>query len=323
VIGIEEATTLTSRKYHDIVTCCRSSKIQAEGVRWRPRIYSTTNPGGIGHAWYRALYVVPFQQRAESATRFVSATVDDNAFTNAGYRRTLEQLSGWQRRAWLLGDWDIAAGQFFTTFRRDVHVIDDFDDHRAVEWFAALDYGFNHYTVVLLGARDGDGNTFVVDEHAARGWVPERHAEAIKAMLQRHRLRLPNVGHYATPLSWFVAGSDVFSRQSNGLTIAQQYASLGLSLRPANTDRINGWAAILKLLGDPASGIVPRLFLHRRCLRLIETLPTLQHDPTRPEDVLKTDPDDDGLGGDDAPDALRYLVSYRPVRVIQTKLRGL
>src|SRR5512133_2437892 len=27
VIGIEEATTLTSRKYHDISTCCRSSKI--------------------------------------------------------------------------------------------------------------------------------------------------------------------------------------------------------------------------------------------------------------------------------------------------------
>ena len=31
-----------------------------------------------------------------------------------------------------------------------------------MEWFAALDYGFAHYTVCLLGCRDGDGNTFVV-----------------------------------------------------------------------------------------------------------------------------------------------------------------
>src|SRR5215510_12126545 len=31
VIGIEEATTLTSRKYQDITTCCRSSKVQPDG----------------------------------------------------------------------------------------------------------------------------------------------------------------------------------------------------------------------------------------------------------------------------------------------------
>ncbi len=54
VIGIEEATTLTSRKYQDITTCCRTSK-----PNWRPRIYSTTNPGGVGHAWYRTRFIVP------------------------------------------------------------------------------------------------------------------------------------------------------------------------------------------------------------------------------------------------------------------------
>src|SRR5437588_260485 len=45
VIGIEEATTLSNRKHQDISTCCRTSK-----PNWRPRIYSTTNPGAIGHA---------------------------------------------------------------------------------------------------------------------------------------------------------------------------------------------------------------------------------------------------------------------------------
>src|SRR4030095_8505699 len=92
VIGIEEATTLSSRKHQDISTCCRTSK-----PNWRPRIYSTTNPGGIGHAWYRAKFVVPYLEeqrrladtspltplpRAERGTGrdtiFVPARVTDN-----------------------------------------------------------------------------------------------------------------------------------------------------------------------------------------------------------------------------------------------------
>ena len=61
----------------------------------------------------------------------------------------------------------------------------------------------------------------------------------------------------------------------------------------------------------------------RRCTRLIECLPLLQHDPTRPEDILKVDPDDDGIGGDDAADAFRYLVSTRAWKVESIKLRGI
>jgi len=66
----------------------------------------------------------------------------------------------------------------------------------------------------------------------------------------------------------------------------------------------------------------PTLFIHQRCKRLIETLPTLQHDPNRPEDVLKVDADEDGIGGDDATDALRYLVATKSRTVKQRKLRG-
>ena len=233
----------------------------------------------------------------------------------------LDSLTGWQKRAWLDGDWDIAAGQFFTTFRREVHVVDDFDDQRAVEWFAALDYGFTHYTVVLLGCTDGDGNLFVVDEHAAArlaAGAPRRghqgHAPAPP--------RQPCAGRYSIVLRRFVAGADVFARQSDGTTIAGQYADLGITLRPANTDRVNGWAEILRRLGDLDAGVEPRLFIHRRCARLIDCLPALQHDPARPEDVLKVDPDEDGVGGDDAADALRYLVATRRHEIHQVKLKG-
>ena len=88
-------------------------------------------------------------------------------------------------------------------------------------------------------------------------------------------------------------------------------------------DRINGWAEVRQRLGDLEGGIFPKLFISRVCGRLIETLPGLQHDPNRPEDVLKVDADEEGIGGDDAADALRYLVATKPRTLIQKRLRGL
>jgi hypothetical protein len=43
---------------------------------------------------------------------------------------------------------------------------------------------------------------------------------------------------------------------------------------------------------------------------------------TRPEDVLKLDADEDGVGGDDAADALGYLVAARLRTVSQSKVGG-
>ena len=76
-------------------------------------------------------------------------------------------------------------------------------------------------------------------------------------------------------------------------------------------------------VGLAEGGVKPTLFIHKRCGRLLETLPSLQHDPNRPEDVLKIDADEDGIGGDDAADALRYLVATKSRAVTQRKLRGL
>ena len=311
VIGVEEATTLTERKYRDVSTCCRTAR-----KGWRPRIYSTTNPGGVGHEWYKGMFIRPVAGAPKTA--FVSARVADNRFTDGEYQKRLAQLSGWQRRAWLDGDWDIAAGQFFTAFRQEVHVRTNFDPRRAVEWFGALDYGFTHYTVFLLGAKDGEGTIHVIDEHAEQRWLPERHAENIHALLARHNLK-------AAHLKKIVAGKDVFAQQYDGTCIAEEYARHGLVLSCANTDRINGWAEILRRLGDSrpvGTGIRPSLFIHPRCARLINTIPALQHDPGRPEDVLKVDVDaDTGEGGDDSADCLRYLVHTQPATLRRGRLQ--
>jgi hypothetical protein len=120
---------------------------------------------------------------------------------------------------------------------------------------------------------------FIVDEHAERLWLPQRHAPAIVAMLGRHQISSRRLE--ISDLKRFVAGGDVFSKQSDG------YAKLGITLPCANTERVNGWAEVLHRLGDPGNGVPPRLFIHERCRRLVECLPSLQHDPKRPEDVWK------------------------------------
>ena len=139
-------------------------------------------------------------------------------------------------------------------------------------------------------------------------------------MLARHRIADRQL--QIADLKRVVAGTDVFSRQSDGTTVAAQYASHGIKLRPANMDRQNGWAEIMQRLGTDSAVQCTTLFVHRRCTRLIETLPALQHDPHRPEDVLKVDADEDGVGGDDAADALRYLVATKAREVKARKLRG-
>jgi hypothetical protein len=124
-------------------------------------------------------------------------------------------------------------------------------------------------------------------------------------------------------LSGFVAGADISRRESNGDTIAKQYRACGIRLTPANMDREAGWSAISQRFGDPDAGIKPTLFIHPRCRKLIACLPYLQHDLDHPGDVLKTNINEEGLGGDDLADALRYLVATRANRIYERKLRGL
>jgi hypothetical protein len=50
------------------------------------------------------MFIVSFQAGTEADTRFISAKCSDNRFNNPGYQKTLDNLSGWQKRAWRDGD---------------------------------------------------------------------------------------------------------------------------------------------------------------------------------------------------------------------------
>lgn len=289
-IVIEDAHLITKTKADMLFGSLRTSK-----EHWVPRAYLTFNPGGIGHAWIKKAFVEPWRRKQQTSTRYIQALPGENKFINPEYRRYLDSLTGWLRRAWRDGDWDIAAGQFFTTFRREVHVIKPFKIPADWLTWGSLDYGFVHPTVAYLHTAN-EGAVYTIAEHWRQRQQVSQHAAALKEMQTRT----------GTRARVWRAGTDVFAQKDDGPTIAQKYEKEGIRLTPANTDRINGAAEMLARLGDPDEKIAPRWFIFETCPRLIECLPLLQHDPHRPEDVLKWDIDESGEGGDDAYDAARY-----------------
>lgn len=303
LIVIEEATTLSQAKYQALRDSNRSSK------GFRPRMYLTTNPGGVGHSWFKTRFIIPARQEKETDTRFIFGTVDDNKFNDAGYTKKLEENTGWRLRAYRYGDWDIAAGQFFSTWNHDAIVKKDLRIMPGAPAWCSLDYGFQHPTSCHLFS-EYDGKRQVIDEHWRRHALVPDHVVDIKNMLSRHGLTVEH-------LKGFVAGGDAFATRGNesGKTIADEYADHGIKLVRANMDRVNGAAYLLKLLGRVESAtekaIAPQIEISDRCPKLIDCIPTLQHDPNRPEDVLKVDIDEDGNGGDDPYDDARYGLMFK------------
>lgn len=297
IILIEQAEQITGKKIDLIATRNRSSK------GFRPRMYLTFNPGGLSHAYLKEKFIMPFRKDKETNTKFIFANHKDNYFLNDEYQQTLNELKGWQKAAWRDGDWDILAGQFFSNFNYDLHVIEPFKIPAHWEVWGAMDYGFNHPTTSGLFAKN-DGITYVCAEYGERKKLIPTNAQGIKDTFLKQDVSMDRLGI-------FVAGHDTFANtgaNETGKTRADIYKENGISLSLANTDRLSGAGQILDMLGDVESNIKPTLFFFNTCVRTIEQLPQMQHDPNRPEDVLKVDIDDEGNGGDDYYDYTRYGV---------------
>jgi len=313
-IVIEDAPTISKSKFDMIRGSLRTSKLD-----WRPRGYASGNPGGTGHAWFKAFFVDPWLKKQETTTRFIHTTMGDNVFIDEGYARYLDSLTGWLRRAWRDGDFTIAAGQFFTTFNPDTHIVEPFEVPADWSIWAAKDYGYAHWDITYLMAQDGDGNRYVIDEYAERRALIPYIANGTKEMLRRNGVSL-------SQLHTFVAGTDVFAvkmarKEGEPQTIAEEYQGHGIKLEPAQVDRISGASKILTYLGNPEQSLPARVFIFRRCHRLIGCLPDMQHDPKRMEDVLKVDCNTEtGEGGDDPYDTFRYgmMVDFSPPPAGQT-----
>lgn len=100
-------------------------------------------------------------------------------------------------------------------------------------------------------------------------------------------------------------------------TLADEYRKSGLSVQPARKgDRISGWAIMRKLLSDAGATDKPGLYVSERCSYWLATVPFLDRDQRRPEDL-------DTTQADHAADGTRYGCLFEQPRLTRKKLKGL
>jgi hypothetical protein len=324
-IGIDELTHFTLKQWQFLTSRNRCS---VPGSFCN--MAGATNPGNIGHAWVKALWVdqVPPAgfERPElyvpSEYAFIRARLEDNPiFANdVPYRRTLEALPENLRRAFLDGDWNVFAGQYFDLFEIGRHTARP-EQFRLEPWWPrwiSIDWGFQHPSAVYWhcaipgrtggGAprelsfaprdpafatpprEDDAGRIVTYREFVQPGLSPRMLGQAIAERTGRERI------------SEIFLSPDAFAHRTAEASIAEQLSEIftlnGLPRpAPADDDRIGGWQLMYQLLeSDP-------WIITDDCNKLIDCMPHLVRDERRSEDIRKVD-------GDDPADAARYgLVS--------------
>jgi len=293
VIAIDEATQLSEYRFSIFKACLR-------GVGDFPRrMYLTCNPGGIGHAWVKRLFVDrdfrPNEDPDDYA--FIPALVYDNKVlieSDKSYVRSLESLPQKLRDAWLHGRWDVFEGQFFPEFDADEHVLKEKDIPSRLKKFIAFDYGFDMLAALLMGI-DGEGALYVLKEHCESGLTLSEAATRIVALSAGENVE------YA------VASPDLWNRRQDtgrsGFEIMQSVRGMPPMSR-ADDRRIAGWRVLREYLSCHTGP--PRLKICCFCHELIHCLPALLTDPERPEDASSNP-----HSITHAPEALRYAVMSR------------
>ncbi len=331
-IGIDELTHFTLKQWQFL-----TSRNRCPAPNSFSNMAGATNPGNVGHAWVKALWVdkqppAGFERGDLYDPRdydFIRARINDNPIyaNDTEYRRTLEALPEHLRRAFLDGDWDVFAGQYFDIFDIGRHTVRP-EDIRLEQWWprwVSVDWGFQHPSAVYWhcaipgtvaqacrpewfsstaasatqGRKDltTEGMSYsnavrivTYREFVQNGLSPRMLAQAIAERSGRERI------------SEIFLSPDGFAHRTSESSIAEQLGDVlvanGLPRpAPADDNRVSGWQFVYQLLESNS------WLITETCPQLIECIPQLVRDNRRQEDIRKVD-------GDDPADAARYgLVS--------------
>lgn len=295
VIFIDEATQFSEYQFVTLTACLRGAN------DFPKRMYLTCNPGGVGHEWVKRLFVTRQYRASENPAdyTFIKAKVYDNKAlieTDTGYVQMLENLPDDLRRAWLDGDWDAFAGQYFKEFRRDVHVCAPFPIPAHWRRYITLDYGLDMLAAYFI-AVDEQMRAYVYNEVYQPDLIISQAAEAIRAHMDEHKIQA------------VLAPPDLWNRrQETGRSVADIFYENGLPLTKTSNDRVDGWMAVkewLKPFDGEQGNRTAKLQIFENCVNLIRTLPAVQHDEKNPNDVANQPHE-----LTHAPDALRGFCVY-------------
>lgn len=280
----------------------------------------TGNPGGAGQHWIKTRYIDPapggmvplirtLPNGAEHRYIFIPSKVENNLillrddpdYINRLYLVGNDKLVD----AWLKGDWSAVEGAFFDCWSTDM-VIKPFTIPEHWMRLVSFDWG---------SARPFSTGWWAIatEDYLHQGTVIPRGA--MVRYREWYGSKAPNVGlkmtaddvgkeiHNRTPeqISDWVADPHIFT-EDGGPSVAER---MGLPFRRADNKRVGkdghmgGWDMMRERM---KGGMI---FTFDTCVDSIRTIPVLQHDQTRAED-LDTDSEDH------AADEWRYACMSRP-----------
>lgn len=272
-------------------------------------VRSGSNPGGPGHGAVKAQYIdatdygekIHTDERGRSV-RFIPSKLSDNPHVNAEYAADLNGLPEALRKAFRDGSWDAFAGQVFTEWSHDRHIVPAFDIPADWPRYSGIDWGFAAPWAVEWGAVDEDQRVWIYRELTAKQVGESDQALQILAAEQGE----PIVARYADDAMWTSRGE--------AKSVADVYAENGCFIVPAHKgERISGWQRVHGYLGDGPACLHHRNLGWQTCPKLhvlagaapelVRTLPNLPYAiaAARIEDV-------DTKAEDHQADALRYLL---------------
>lgn len=345
VLLIDELTHFTDKIYRFLRNRVRMVGITlpAKYAGKFPRILCGANPGGVGHQFVKMTFidgVTPFATYRAPASeggmlrQFIPAKLEDNPSMteqDPGYESRLMGLgSDSLVQAMRHGDWDIVEGAFFDCWRTQRHVVRPFfiPEHwlrfRAGDWGSARPFSFGWYAVVSDDHQIPDGRIL------PRGALI-RYREWYGIAKDEHGKFKPDVGiklharavgsgvherDYGDKITYGVLDPAAFG-EDGGPSIAEEMMNAGALFRRADNKRIaargamGGWDQLrARLVGDEEGR--PMLYFFETCVHAIRTIPALQHDEDRLEDL-------DTNQEDHAADEVRYACMSRPwIRKLNT-----
>lgn len=296
VVGLEEATQFTETQMLYLTTCNRSTRTD-----FKPRMYFTCNPGGVGHEWVKRLFIDRNYKASEKPEEyvFIPAKLTDNTVlmqNNPEYLTVLSNLPEHLRKAYLDGDWDAMEGQYFEEFNRAIHVCHPFQIPQWWKRFRAMDWGYRDPCCVLWFAVAPDGRVYVYDELYITRTIASTVAKMVKEKTGGYKCAYTA----ASPDAWAKRGA---TDGIEGVSVEQIFAKNGVPLQKADNSRIVGWQRVREFL-QTTDGEKPMLQIFDNCVNLIRTLPTLTFDKNDHEDVSDR-------CEDHAAEALRYGLMSR------------
>ena len=278
------------------------------------------NPGGVSHGYLKRLFLDRRFEAGENPEdyRFIQARVTDNKalmLRQPDYLRDLEALPPKLRKAWLEGCWDVYEGQYFEEFadrpehyldRQWSHVIEPFEIPDGWKIYRSFDWGYNKPFSCGWWAVDYDGVVYRILElygcketpNEGVKWTPQDVFAQIHKIETEHRWLVgKRIQGIADPAIWDA---------ETGESIADTAAKYRVYFSPGDHKRLPGWMQVHYRMAFDENGY-PMMYVFRNCKAFIRTIPLLQYDETKTEDL-------DTNGEDHVADEVRYFLMSRPIK---------